>query len=460
MVPIICIVAMLGAFILATPVEAQSRTPEFTFADLEALVTTKQIRSLDELIGVLPAKVRGNPILVYDSKALHVDRVTFATPRIILFNNDASLILAMTKNPGSSEIAAGQDALEVIHFDHKTARYEMINVIFDGVHVPFDAPPSMRLIEKNPPMCLACHGANPRPIFADYNSWPGFYGSFGQLGVAVAGTIEHQELDKFLSTMGALPRYRDLNLASSRSAKGIHLPSTGFGGLFNSAKFTPALAFGAFTEFLMQKQTAQKISQHSDFANFRFVFKFLAQSSCGSARQRVKDVYAAWIGSDPISKTLADAVLAKIEVQIGDDHTRRITELLKFNEASTLVDTRGLINIPYEQIVRGSPNWVELDKLFFQQQLVLMEAVFQHFKLTNMDVSTTPHEPSSGIFHIRKLGVLKDEPYFELLGDGFVDLDPAFLASGTTCTKLKMDMSSDIKRLAVPVSNVAGVLFY
>jgi hypothetical protein len=454
------ILALIAFFImLQTPAYAQSRNPEFTFEDLKALVSAKKISKLDDLVGELPLKIRSNGMLVYDSKALHQNRVGFETPRIILFNNDASLVMALTKNPGTAEIQAGEDDLEVLRFDHKTAKYEMFRVVFDGVNVPFDAPISLGRVESNPAKCLACHGSRPRPIFADYNSWPGFYGSFGQKGVAIDGTTENLELKKFVANAPSMARYRNLTITSRTDSNGVHLPSSGFGGLFDSQQFTPGLAFGAFTEFLMEKRIAMMMSKHSAFSGLRSTLSYLAASTCKTSRERVKDVYSAWVGSDSSFKLASTQILRKIEAQIDLDHKARETELIKFNGFNRSVNSRGLMNLAYEQIFIGSPPWAKLDKVFFQNQLVLMEALFRHFGLQSSDVSTTPGQPSSGIFHIRKLGVLKDEPYFELLADGFDDLDSTLLDRANSCSTLEGQMGVEITSLPMPGPTAGGVLF-
>ena len=68
----------------------------------------------------------------------------------------------------------------MIFFDFGKGRYEVRDVPSNGKPKPFD-----RNLPVNQSLCLKCHSQNPKPIFHDYNAWPGFYGSFSQESYAV-----------------------------------------------------------------------------------------------------------------------------------------------------------------------------------------------------------------------------------------------------------------------------------
>ena len=171
---IFAIVFMIFAFLALTERPSAARPARFDFPELEKIIRHNQITELDDLLGYLPPVMRKNALLAYDSRGLNRELVTLATPRIVLFNEDASLVLALTRNPGKKRIETGRDRLEISRFDPKARRFEFMELTFDGVNSPFSRP-----VPKNPATCLGCHGQDPRPLFHDYNTWPGFYGSFG-----------------------------------------------------------------------------------------------------------------------------------------------------------------------------------------------------------------------------------------------------------------------------------------
>ena len=111
----------------------------FSFDELHALIEANHVTTVDQLVPLLPPYMKRNAMLVYKSHALHADRVTPAAPRAILFNEDASLIIAFTGNPGAAAIASGNDPLEVIRFDPTSHRFEMRDLVMDGVSSPFTA---------------------------------------------------------------------------------------------------------------------------------------------------------------------------------------------------------------------------------------------------------------------------------------------------------------------------------
>ena len=167
----------------------------FDFGALRNLIETNDVKTVNELVPLLPERMRRNALFVYDSHALKTHLVTPESPRVILFNEDSSLILALTRNPGAEAVARGEDTLEIISMNPSSHRYEMRDLEFNGKANPFaEAEP-----EVNPPLCSSCHGANPRPIFEAYNAWPGLFGSFSQKGGAAAGTPEYAFINRFLA---------------------------------------------------------------------------------------------------------------------------------------------------------------------------------------------------------------------------------------------------------------------
>lgn len=444
--------------------QAQLRDPQFTLADLKSLVDQNGIKELDNLVEKLPLPMRQNALLVYDSHALNLPLVGPDRPRIILFNNDASLILALTQNPGADAVKRGDDKLEVMHFDHKTAEFEILDVAFDGRRKPFvDASTT----QSNPALCLTCHGQNPHPIFQDYNAWPGFYGSFSQRAASVLGTQEFKFMESYLKVAPTLPRYRDLAMNIVLEPKGYEIRSKGFfeGTFFEPYNFSQNLAFGTSIEFLMEKRTAARLRAHREFNDYAALFSFLGDYdvSCGTPREKVKSVWK-WLAGNNTGRVAALTVLAgKIEQQLYTDRADKLTDLEKFSKASVDHDNRGLITIPYLDLTLPDSRY---DRDFILKQFALMETFFQYFGIGTDLVSTTRMQgdksgTTSGIFHIRKLGLVRDESYFQLLYDGFVDIDKSTFKrwEWSTCATNEKALSASLAKIPIPDANTSGVLF-
>lgn len=435
----------------------------FQVDDLKKLVEENKITTIDQLIPLLPKNILMNPLMVYQSHALHLDRVSSESPRVILFNEDASLVMAFTQNPGQDLIAQGTDALEVIEFNKVSNKFEMKEFVFDGSETPFKKP-----ISVNPAVCLSCHGANPRPIFNDYNSWPGFYGSFGTRGYAVQGTQEFKFFEKFLDQRQQTPRYKDLDLDGiQKDEVGYRTTSRGFGPLHDEFKFSINMAFGAKIESLMWKRLAGKLSNDSNFEKLKPLFYALGEETnrCGPIRKTITNLASIVKATDePNALVLQE----KIGRQINLDHQAVVDTILEFNAVDGILDkeadSRGIVNIPYINwnkigFVPDDPN---IDKQAFSDLLLLMESTFSKLEYSSSDLSTTPGYPTRGIFHLSRLGrLLIDEQFFQNLMREISFVSPDFKNrfDQLDCIEIQKQAVAATGLLVVPNTNNAGVLY-
>jgi hypothetical protein len=173
----------------------------FQYEDLVDLIQKKDFATIEQVLPHLPPEYLENYTLAYDSRSLHGSSHDF--PRAILFGNDAKLIVTFN---GSPEQRRYRD-MEIMQFREDSRVFELRSISFaDGV----------RFSDKNPTLCLKCHGASPRPLWSSYeysedNSlrhWPGFYGSTHD-----APVLNPEEKDAFLLFRALArdhPRYRFL----------------------------------------------------------------------------------------------------------------------------------------------------------------------------------------------------------------------------------------------------------
>lgn len=391
-------------------------SPSMTAAEFKELVVAKKVKTIDALLPLLPEVMKKHAVMAYDSHALNTHLVTPLAPRVIFFNEDVSLILAFTQHPGEQAIRAGQDRLEVISFNNRTSKYEMLDVEFNGSDVPFTS----KQPELNPSVCLKCHGSNPRPIFQDYNAWPGFYGSFSQTNVAAKGSIEYTNLKKFLDIKDSLPRYKDVDVSQFKETEiGISMASPLY-------VFGPATAFGMGLQKNMEIRLARKVLGHPLLPKAKTFIAYLGSdlATCAPIRQRVVEIYDA-VFNTPARKAKAEKILADIRRRVLSDYEFKKAEFAKFNFAHSKADPRGVIGIFSNTLLnQNSDPYYKHSRESLEKQLVLFSVFADNFGLTSEDISTFPLAPTLGLVHILRLGLYSDEQMFLALSQVMISMNP------------------------------------
>jgi hypothetical protein len=156
----------------AWPTLAAAADAPFTEARLRELLahnpqTGRPVDSVAELVPLLPEELRRNFTFVYDSRSPFKAAITPQKPRVILFTDDARLVLTFI----GDDTQPGADLLETMSFDDAQAKF-----VFNAYLLPAAERRAWRpsAAEAN---CQRCHGADPRPIYDSYPLWPGYYGA-------------------------------------------------------------------------------------------------------------------------------------------------------------------------------------------------------------------------------------------------------------------------------------------
>jgi hypothetical protein len=153
------------------PALAEDYQP-FTEARLHELLqqnptTGRPVDSISELIPLLPRELRENFTFVYDSRSPFRSGISPEFPRVILFTNDARLVLTFI----GDERQPGFDLLETMSFDYESATFALHAYLLPAAERRSWRP------SAEDARCARCHGADARPIFDSYPLWPGYYGS-------------------------------------------------------------------------------------------------------------------------------------------------------------------------------------------------------------------------------------------------------------------------------------------
>ena len=166
---------LLLALLLAWPAFAAAATGDeapFTEVRLQDLLknnpqTGRPVDSIAELVPLLPQELRRNFLFAYESRSPFKTSITPALPRVILFTDDARLVLTFI----GDDRAPGAELLETMAFDDSAKTF-----VLHAYLLPAGERRSWRPSAQDA-RCERCHGDDPRPIFDSYPLWPGFYGS-------------------------------------------------------------------------------------------------------------------------------------------------------------------------------------------------------------------------------------------------------------------------------------------
>jgi hypothetical protein len=141
-------------------------------------------------------------------------------PRAIVFGKDGKFTLTFNGNPGQ----AGFNSIEMMQFletTPTTGRFELQEIEFSE-----NGTEPARISPLNPPKCSRCHGTDPKPLWEEYDRWPGAYGEEDDALIdfddtsrfpttadgdnkLVARHRQHlREFRNFLASRSAHPRYR------------------------------------------------------------------------------------------------------------------------------------------------------------------------------------------------------------------------------------------------------------
>jgi cytochrome c553 len=166
------LLALLTGGLLAPPAALAGDDEPFTQARLQELLqknpaTGLPVDSIGELVPLLPRELRENFTFVYDSRSPFRSGISPEFPRVIMFTNDARLVLTFI----GDERQPGFDLLETVWFDYESATFELHAYLLPAAERRSWRPSAEEA------KCARCHGADARPIFDSYPLWPGYYGS-------------------------------------------------------------------------------------------------------------------------------------------------------------------------------------------------------------------------------------------------------------------------------------------
>jgi hypothetical protein len=216
---------------------------KFDLGDLERLLESRHVSSVEQLLAALPPELTRNFVALTDSDSLQA--ASPLDPRVIVWSTAGGFAMTFNGNPAQ----AGHEGVELFQFLPEEQRFHFHRVKFAG---------SYQLEE--PPVCLSCHGREPRPIWSEYPDWTGTFGSFDD--ALVAGSPEAAAYQAFRAHAQSHARYRYLFPEDSDPLARPEFPfrSTtrpGPSSVETSLTFRPNLKFGSFVARLNALRAAR-----------------------------------------------------------------------------------------------------------------------------------------------------------------------------------------------------------
>jgi hypothetical protein len=250
------------------------------YAELTKTIRDHQVRSIDELLPLLPENYRKNYTFVYQSRSLQAPAVSPQWPRTILYGEDAKFLMAFTKNPATPPESQLEDSLETIEFNEAKSVFQFRLIPFAPGKDPLATEP-----EINPVLCKGCHGTDPRPNWDAYNMWPGVYGSVSRLGCDTMqeGTAELKNYLAFLAGNRKRDRYQFLPPETLGRQENTGCPRTPDHDytFSNAAVMDPNAQLTSQLFGLNARRIKRLVTESPSFPIFKYLWAGLAKNCMG-----------------------------------------------------------------------------------------------------------------------------------------------------------------------------------
>jgi hypothetical protein len=234
------------------------------FAALQALIESRGIRSIDELVPALPESLRSRHVLVFESRS--VQGASRRSPRAILYTHDGRFVATFN---GESD-QAGYRSLETMEFDGAARSFRFREVTF-----PEGA--SARFSELDPPRCLACHGDDPRPIWDAYPVWPGVYSGPED---ASPGADEATSYAAFFEARDSSPRYRQLAGLRPATDARAERATVGSAAYEGKSQLSANAQFGVLLQALAFHVIAREVTASPRYRRHRYALLAALDAQC------------------------------------------------------------------------------------------------------------------------------------------------------------------------------------
>lgn len=174
---------------------------------LQNFLTEAKTASIQDLVCCLPEAYRNNYVVMHSSYALQAGVPD--NPRVLLYDNfnpdDDSKPKTILSITGSRVPVHGENHVEIMAYNPTEQKRDLFDVDFQQ---------NVRQLEKNPLVCMGCHGPNPaefqiagaKPIFQEF-PWPSTVGISLHLDDSQTKTYFQQAEGRALAALHSDPNY-------------------------------------------------------------------------------------------------------------------------------------------------------------------------------------------------------------------------------------------------------------
>jgi mono/diheme cytochrome c family protein len=232
---------------------------------LAELLRARNVATVEQALTLLPAELRTNYVLVFDSRSLQ--DAAPAAPRAILYGADGRFIVTFNGDVNQR----GSAVLETMQFDERSNSFQFREVSFST------EGETAKISEGNPARCTACHGSPARPIWDASPTWPGVYGERYRAGLSRA---EFTGMQAFLARQAQHPRYRYLIGARRFAERTTYVASSA--SLYDGENFEPPnQRLSVLLATLNVRSLAANLAAQPAFAPHRYALLAAAAGNCG-----------------------------------------------------------------------------------------------------------------------------------------------------------------------------------
>ena len=158
---------MLGLFLRVTAVT--DAVPAFGLDQLRAAIQNSGATTISEIVPILRRNLGSNFTLIHHSES--VQTATVLKPRVVFWDEQAGFAVSFNSDDSTER---ENNSLEMWQFDFSRSRFNFLRQQFPLAKSELGQVQFKPRAEES---CHECHGADPRPIWAEYPKWPGVIGA-------------------------------------------------------------------------------------------------------------------------------------------------------------------------------------------------------------------------------------------------------------------------------------------
>ena len=264
-----------------------------SYESLEAIAKRPDVKNQIDFLKAIPPGTLQTMTFAHKSGSAQAEGISKEFPGVFRMSADGKLVIRYTCDPDKPTY----NTVEILRFNDATSTYEMADINFKNS--------ATSRVTKNPKSCMTCHnpgGENakpdPRPIWQQYDTWVGMYGSHDDKFTAqkndadylaipeLAGKVqERKDFLEFKNKQAQNPCYSTLPWPNDTGPDDLFPYSTDYKS--ENYRVRPNLKLTEIQAHLTAKRMARRIQSRPEY---RYVKYALAMEAFGCSVTAVPDI--------------------------------------------------------------------------------------------------------------------------------------------------------------------------